>query len=138
MVSFMISVQAGEHPAITSMDAVATHLGANVRDLYQLASETARNTSAALAARAAQRRLDRSAQRLRDRNETVRRLSIEFARYGVNVSRRAVEVELAKRGYVVPWQESKEVLSLVRRQSALAQVGARLGDAVSPLASGTS
>lgn len=138
MVSFMISVQTGEHTEITSMHAVATHLGANVRDLYQLASETARSTSAALAVRAAQRRLDRSAQRLRERDEAVRRLSIEFAQQGVNVSRRAVEVELAKRGHVVPWQESKEVLALVQRQTVLERAGAHLADAASPLNSGTS
>lgn len=144
MVSFMSSIQAGEHPEITSMNAVATHLGTNERELYRLASEAARKTSSALAVQAAHRRVVRAAQRLRDRDEAVRRLSIEFARSGQNVSRRAVESELAVRGYVVPWQESKEVLALVRRQTAVEQSEVRStaadlpsGNSRSPHVSGT-
>mgnify|MGYP000588421928 CR=1 FL=1 len=121
MISVMESVQNGMHPELTSVHGIAEQLGVNVRDLYEMAPDTARKTSAALALRAAHRRADRAAQRAREQSQAARQVADELARLGGGASKRVVEAAMATLGYVVPWEESKAVVDMVRRHMAYAR-----------------
>lgn len=85
----------------------------SIRDLYALAPDTARKTSAALALRATQRQSDRAALRAKEQSQVAKQFAAELAKLGGRVSRRVAEAAMAKMGCVGPWEESKKVVDMV-------------------------
>jgi hypothetical protein len=119
--AFLNEVAAGIHPSISSVSAAAQRLGMDVREVYRLAQEAAKNASAALEARSVLHRAAQAARRSQARDSAIGRVATSLASRGCKLTRRVVDDEMARQGYVVRWSESKEVMDLVRQQTKSAQ-----------------
>jgi hypothetical protein len=123
--AFLNEVSAGLHPSISSVSAAAQRLTMDLREVYRLAPDAAKNASAALEARSVLHRAAQAARRSQARDSAIGRVATVLASRDCKVTRRVVFDEMARQGYEVRWSESKEVVDLVRQQTKLAEAGPR-------------
>ena len=120
--AFLASVAKGDYPSIKSVRSAAARLDMNVREIYRIAPDAAREVTAATQARKANERAAKVERRSRDLENAVQIISANFAATHAKVTHRLVlvDAELAKLGYQVRWAENKLVLALVQHSAALA------------------
>lgn len=114
---FLSEVEDGRHPQLQTMSAIAQRLSIDSSDLRRRLPDDIRRLSAVLAERRVAARHRRETARTRDLDEAILQVGNDLAKDGGSLTRRNVELKLAKLGFLVRRPESKEV----RRRVSLAR-----------------